>query len=291
MELLTKMGGVALKKRFYFGILLMIVLSILVISKEMNFQKYFVKSNIHDNQKNMWDDLSFIQKNILNTEYSHEKRVEFTLQYINKLLVVLENQASFKLSDNSLEEKLNFSVNSISKEIANAKIRIIVYNGVPGVFGTSEGKWTIIQWRDKGEIHSQILSFNNAEIVVDFIVKENDTLDIMLGGYLDLYSPLPIFLSSFTLNNTKWEKNVYFSKIESNQSYEVDNNYLIVENYKNNRLEINKKNNGFIILNTDDNTLIFDITLDNGKITIKNYSNRTVLGNCGAEDALKYRGA
>ncbi len=230
------------------------------------------------------DDLSTIigtlneeLKGINDKNLAHDERVGMTIKFIENLTKLLQNKESTKLSDEDLQKALDYSIVSKTKiqNIDGNNVRIVRFDGLPELFGTLERKWTLIQWWNDKEIHSQIIINKGAEVVEDFLVSNTKGLPtVTLAGYLTMYKPFPVFLSTWQLKDNKWSKTNMFSKsIASNDGWEikVSESELVVESKSKDEItvEINQQKNGFVVYSEADQQKKIEFKLDGEEITMK----------------------
>ena len=194
-------------------------------------------------------------KGISNKTLTHDERVEMTTSFVENLTKLLQNKESTKLSDEDLQEALDYNIVSMTKakNIDGISIRIVRFDGSSELFGTLERKWTYIQWWNDEEAHAQIIISKGAEVVEDFLViKNNGESTLTLAGYLTMYKPFPVFLSTWQLKDNKWSKTNLFSKsIIANDVWElkITDNELVVESKSKDEInvEINQQSKEFVV--------------------------------------------
>ena len=214
---------------------------------------------------------------INNKNFTHDERIEMTTRFLENLTKLLETKESTKLGDEDLQEALDYSIVSKTKTkvVGKYNVRIVRFDGLPDLFGTLERKWTFIQWWNDKEIHSQILINRGAEVVDDFVVTNIKSLPtIILTGYLTMYKPFPVFLSTWQLNDNKWGKiNVFSKNITKNNicRLSVADNRLSIKNIGNEEItvEVNQKENGFLVYSEQNHKEKIELKLENEQIMFK----------------------
>ncbi len=245
-------------------IILVVIIILLGVACSSDVQiESFNQNNQNGSVQINYGQLNDLNDKTLNDVYSHDERVEMTLDYIESLLDLLKDEITLQLSDAELVEKLDNAIVSNSKMFSGGLIRIVRYDGSAELFGTLERRWLIAQWRDKDGACVQLLADKDAQIVREIIILESDgVVKLFLGGYLTTYKPYPVFVSSWRLEDGKWIKSDDFSSVGYNkEGFSVYDNILIYENVKKQEITIdeNLTGDGFVFSSTRLNKNIFEI--------------------------------
>jgi hypothetical protein len=253
------------------------------ISSTTEVQSPKPESTTNDGNK---DDLNTIiatlndnLKSINNKTITHDERVQFTTRLIENLTKLLKNRESSKLSDEELQKALDYNivVNSKAQSFdgTNFNVRIVRYDGLPELFGTLERKWSLIQWWDDTRINVQTIIDKGTVVTDDFLIwKVKGAPTVVLTGYLTLYKPYPVFLSTLQLMDNKWEKtNLFSNNIVSNDvwNFTLSDNMVKVESKKKDEItvEMNQQKDGFVVYSEVDQKKKFEFKLEGNQITVK----------------------
>lgn len=202
--------------------------------------------------------------NSKNQDLKNEIRQSNLDQFISGLVALLNMQDSIKIKDSELSNKFDEVVFASTKAVVHEggkfNIKVVNFQAPLGLKGKLEDKYTVIQWwNDEQHVHAQLVVNEDSEIVRDFVIRTyNDKIELLLGGYLSLYSPTPVFVSSWELDNQKWteKKHSFTNTISSNDFWDLSivDNTLIVENqqYIGMNIEISEHTNGFVITSDKD---------------------------------------
>ncbi|MDD2402623.1 MAG: hypothetical protein PHI90_08220 [Clostridia bacterium] len=221
--------------------------------------------------------LNCILKDINNKNFTHAERVGMTTIFLENLTKLLQNKESIKLSDEDMQNALDYSIVSKTKaqSIDENNVRIIRFDGLPELYGTLERKWIYIQWWNDNEVFAQIIINKGAEVVDDFLIsKINSVQTVTLAGYLTMYKPFPVFLSIWQLRDNKWSKACLYSDgIVTNDNWKlmIKENKLTVESKNNNEItvKINQQKQEFVVYSEADKKNKIEFNLKSGKITFK----------------------
>ncbi len=215
--------------------------------------------------------LNNMQNDIIDSNNTHDKRVEMSLEYIEILMKFLEAKESTLLNNDELEEALNNNIVVKTKQKDDRTIRIIRYDGLSELFGTLERKWTIIQWWDEQGLFVQILNVQGAENVEDIVIVDKDNDTIMLsGGYLTSHKPFPLFLSLWKLIDNQWiPTNNFDISIERDTGIQLFGNMLIIDNNIEQFIETNQQENGFVISSKNDTNEHFEFIIKDDKVFLQ----------------------
>jgi hypothetical protein len=201
--------------------------------------------------------------NSKNRDLKEEIRQSNLDQFTSGLVALMNMQESIKIKDSEFSNKFDEAVFSSTKAVVledkKFNIRVVNFQAPLGLKGTLENKYTIIQWwNDEQHVCAQLVVNEGAEMVRDFVIRTyKDKIELLLGGYLSLYSPKPVFVSVWELDNQKWtEKHSFTNTIGSTDFWNLSiyDNTLIVENqqYIEMRIEISEDTNGFVITSDKD---------------------------------------
>lgn len=164
-------------------------------------------------------------KGINDKSFTHDERVEKTINIIENLKEFFETEESTKLSDEDLQRVLDYKIVAKTNvnNINGTSVRIIRFDGLPELFGTLERKWTYIQWWNDREVYSQIIINKGAEVTDDFLFLEvKGAPTVILAGYQTIYNPYPIFLASWHLKDSEWKKvNLFSNDVVSNENWDI----------------------------------------------------------------------
>jgi hypothetical protein len=222
------------------------------------------QSNSNGSYQRELEQLKIKLSNSKNQDLKNEIRQSNLDQFTSGLVALLNMQDSIKIKDSELSNKFDETVFASTKAVVleggKFNIRVVNFQAPLGLKGTLEGKYTVIQWwNDEQHVHAQLVVNEDSEIVRDFVIRTyNDKIELLLGGYLSLYSPKPVFVSSWELDNQKWteKKHSFTSAISSNDFWDlsIEDNTLIVENqqYIEMNIEISEHTNGFVITSDKD---------------------------------------
>ncbi|AIQ18034.1 hypothetical protein H70357_16130 [Paenibacillus sp. FSL H7-0357] len=167
--------------------------------------------------------------NSKNEELENEIRENNLDQFTSGLVALLNMQDSIQIKDSELSNKFDEVVFSSTKEIV-----------------LEDGKFNI-----------RVVNFQAPLGLKGY----NDKIELLLGGYLSLYSPKPVFVSSWELDNQKWteKKHSFTNTIDSNDFWDlsIEDNTLIIENqqYIEMNIEISEDTNGFVITSDKDTSV------------------------------------
>lgn len=223
------------------------------------------------NQNVTNDFLNELQEDIIGGDYTHDERINMSLEYIENLMNFLEIEANSKSSNDELEEILNYNIVSKTKVFNGNKYRIIRYDGLPELFGTLERKWTVIQWWSEEETYVQMLHAQSADNIDDIIIVDEDNEIIMLaGGYLTSYRPFPIFLSTWKLVENQWVAvNLFDNDISLGEEFTLFENKIILNSNTQQKIKLNHEGDEFLISEEDSGKNQYQFIIREGEVILK----------------------
>jgi len=223
------------------------------------------------NENVTYDVLNELQESIIDSDFSHDERVDMSMKYVDYLTTFLEIEANSQLSNDELEDILNYNVVSKTITLNGNQYRVVRYDGLPELFGTLERKWTIIQWSSEDETHIQMLLSKTADTIADIvIVNENEEIIMVAGGYLTSYNPFPIFLSTWKLVENQWVSiDLFDSDITSGEEFEFFENKITLHSNTQEKIQVNSEGKGFTIINEDSGKIQYKIIIEEGEVVIE----------------------
>ncbi|MCP3795036.1 hypothetical protein [Paenibacillus sp. CH40] len=249
-------------------ILLFLLLLLLCITLDgcANFQSESDRGSSHINDINSsgsfqieLEQLKSKLSNIKSEDLKSDIRQSNLEQFTSGLVALMNMQDSTKIKGDELSDILDETVVSSTKVVVlkdnKLNVRVINFQAPIDLKGTLENNFTIIQWwNDEGHVRAQLVLNEDAQKVTDFVVSTyKGKVELLLGGYLSLYSPKPVFVSSWELDNQKWsEKNHSFTNIINSTDFwdlSIEDNTLTVENQQHIEMNIGISENmdGFLI--------------------------------------------
>lgn len=193
-------------------------------------------------------------------------------QFTAGLVALMNTQDSIKIKDaelsNIFDEAVDSSTKAVVLEDNKYSIRVVNFQAPLDLKGTLENKFTIIQWwNDEGDVRAQLVLSEDSEKVTDFVIcTYRDKIELLLGGYLSLYSPRPVSISTWELDNQKWteKKQRLTNTIRSTDFWDlsIEDNTLTVENqpHMEMNIEILENTNGFLITSDNDASVIIQFS-------------------------------
>lgn len=204
---------------------------------------------------------------IHNDGLQDHERLDALEQLKKELEIFCENNTSTTLTDAEVSEILDeyARVTSISmpSNEHTYHLRMIQYQGPTDLLGTLENKFTLLQWWDESQfINAQWIIDGEAEQVTNYMIRsEDDSIELMLGGYVSLYSPKPVFVSLWELKGNQWMEGELQTDqaIGNSELWQIsqDENMLLIESQQQEELEIdhNEGTNVFFITREDGSQL------------------------------------
>ncbi|WP_348623820.1 DUF4163 domain-containing protein [Paenibacillus peoriae] len=187
-----------------------------------------------------------------------DKLEEFT----QELNLLLNEPKSVEMKDGELVEKFDNNLTILTKSFplksGQLNVRVVNYRAPKTVTGTIGDKYTFIQWwSTKQLVHAQMIEDGGPELTTDFVVRDSDKgIQLLLGGYVSIYHPDPVFVALWELSGEKWtQKSIDVGKMKLPDSWELnkDVDELILENRQHDSMsiEVLDHGDGFLI-NSDD---------------------------------------
>ncbi|MCY9529469.1 hypothetical protein M5X04_09000 [Paenibacillus alvei] len=206
--------------------------------------------------------------NSKNEDLNEDIRQSNLDQFTTGLVALMNTKDSIEMTDDEISNLFDEAVYSSTKIVVlkenKFNIRVVNFQAPLYLKGTLEDKFTIIQWwDDKGLVRAQLILNEDAGKVTDFVLHTyGDEIELLLGGYLSLYSPQPAFVSLWQLDNQKWiEKTQGFdNKVIPTDFWDlnIEGNILAVENqpHMEMNVEMLENKNGFLITSDNDAGII-----------------------------------
>ncbi|WP_025716666.1 hypothetical protein [Paenibacillus sp. 1-18] len=202
--------------------------------------------------------LRIINNENIDSEVRQKKIDEFT----QGLHLLLNKPESVEMKDGELVEKFDNNLTILTKSFqlksGRLNVRVVNYRAPTTVTGTIGDKYTFIQWwSTKQLVHAQMIEDGGPELATDFIVRNSDHgTRLLLGGYVSIYHPNPVFVTLWELSGQKWtEKKIAIDKMKLPDSWELnkDVDEFILENRQHDSMsiEVLDHGDGFLI-NSDD---------------------------------------
>ncbi|WP_268625042.1 hypothetical protein [Paenibacillus alvei] len=206
--------------------------------------------------------------NSKNEDLNEDIRQSNLDQFTAGLVAVMSTKESTEMTDGEISNLFDEAVYSSTKMVVlkenKFNIRVVNFQAPLNLKGTLEDKFTIIQWwNDEGYVRAQLILNEDAGKVTDFVIHTyGDKIELLLGGYLSLYSPQPAFVSLWELDNQKWieKKQVFDNKVINTNFWDlnIEGNILTVENqpHMEMNVEMLENKNGFLITSDNDAGII-----------------------------------
>ena len=244
--------------------IILIVLSLFIIVG--NLEIVFAANSSIDSE---------LKKLIMDTEnkkLNSELRREKTEILMKKLEKYLQTKDSSLKSDEELIKLMKNKIDILSRNISDeSKVRVINYQGEFGIFGTIEGKWTIVQRYSKEKSEAKMIFENSCETVTGIISEYFENKEyFIIYGYSGIYRPMPVFLSSFIIENGKYQSYDILgkNKIAGNLKIEKTDNFILVNGENEDGLNIEEMENKNLIIITDGDKE-YKFMMNNGKMILK----------------------
>lgn len=196
--------------------------------------------------------LRIINNENIDSEVRQKKIDEFT----QGLHLLLNEPESVEMEDGELVEKFDNNLIILTKSFqlksGQLNVRVMNYRAPKTVTGTIGDKYTFIQWwSTKQLVHAQMIEDGGPELATDFIVRNSDQgIQLLLGGYVSIYHPDPVFVTLWGLSGQKWtEKKIAIDKMKLPDSWELnkDVDEFILENRQHDSMSIEDHRDGFLI--------------------------------------------
>ncbi|MGM1021098.1 MAG: DUF4163 domain-containing protein [Bacillota bacterium] len=203
--------------------------------------------------------LRIINNENIDSEVRQKKIDEFT-QGLNLLL---NEPESVEMKDGELVEKFDNNLTILTKSFqlksGQLNVRVMNYRAPKTVTGTIGDKYTFIQWwSTKQLVHAQMIEDGGPELATDFIVRNSDQgIQLLLGGYVSIYHPDPLFVTLWELSGQKWmQKKIAIDKMKLPDSWELnkDVDEFILENRQHDSMSIGVLDHGDGFLISKDNS-------------------------------------
>lgn len=174
-------------------------------------------------------------------------------------------------SNVELEKIMRNKIVIINRKMSDGTyIRIFNYKEEFGIFGTLEGKWTIIQVYNEKVVFAKIIFENSCETATGIISEcLNSKSYFIIYGYSSIYRPMPVFLSSFKIENGKYSNCDILEKIKIDSTLTIENsdNYILITGKDEDGLDIeNIENSDFLALKDGEKNYKF--LIKGGKIVL-----------------------
>ncbi|WP_068497562.1 DUF4163 domain-containing protein [Paenibacillus kribbensis] len=191
---------------------------------------------------------------------ARQKKIE---EFTQELNLLLNEPESVEMNDGELVERFDNELTILTKSFqiksGQLNVRVVNYRAPTTVTGTIGGKYTFIQWWSTKElVHAQMLEDDGPELATDFIVRDSDQgIQLLLGGYVSIYHPDPVFIDLWELSEQKWkQKSIDVGKMKLPDLWELNkdmNEPIIFENRQRGSMsiEVLDHGDGFLI-NSDD---------------------------------------
>ncbi|WP_197031696.1 hypothetical protein [Paenibacillus massiliensis] len=193
-----------------------------------------------------------------------QERLDALEQLKKELEIFCKNNTSTTLTDAEVSEILDEYARVTSTSMPSNEhtyhLRMIQYQGPTDLLGTLENKFTLLQWWDESQfINAQWIIDGEAEQVTNYMIRsEDDSIELMLGGYVSLYSPKPVFVSLWELKGNQWMEGELRTDqaLGNSELWQIsqDENMLLIESQQQEELEIDH----------NEGTNVFFITRENG---------------------------
>jgi hypothetical protein len=188
-----------------------------------------------------------------------QKKIEKFTQELNLLL---NEPESVEMKSGELVEKFDNDLTILTKTFrlksGQLNVRVVNYRAPTTVTGTIGGKYTFIQWwSTKQLVHAQMLNDDGPELATAFMVGDSDQgIQLLLGGYVSIYHPDPVFVSLWELSGQKWtQKKIVTDKVTLPDSWSLnkDVDEFILENRQHDSMSIKVLDHGDgFLINSDD---------------------------------------
>ncbi|MFK4341096.1 hypothetical protein ABH894_001422 [Paenibacillus sp. RC62] len=150
--------------------------------------------------------LHIISNENMDSDVRESKLQDFT----QDLNLLLNEPESVEMKDGEFAEQFDNKLTVITKtfQLKNQRlnVRVVNYRAPNTLTGTIGGKYTFVQWWSaKQLVHAQMLNDDGPELTTDFVVRDSDHgIRLMLGGYVSIYHPAPVFVALWELSGQKW---------------------------------------------------------------------------------------
>ncbi len=201
------------------------------------------------------------QLKIINDSRNNQDTRSETIERFSSLLINwLQNDDSLVWNKDKSDPLLSANLTLTTPVMINnneQNIRIISYHAPVEINGELESEYVYIQWKDEhGQLHAQLLIDGGAERVREGIVQSSGSgTTLLLGGYVSLYSPEPVFAAVWQLDFGAWTKQALHVLLPTTSEWTVErtDNEAIIYNpkYSTNQLLIEQHNHSLIITADD----------------------------------------
>lgn len=161
--------------------------------------------------------LRIINNENMDSDVRQKKIAEFT----QELNLLLNEPESVEMRDGELVENFDNNLTILTKSFqlksGQLNVRVVNYRAPNTVTGTIGGKYTFIQWwSTKQLVHAQMIEDGGPELTTDFVVRDSDQgIQLLLGGYVSIYHPYPVFVALWELSGQKWtQKRIAINKMK-----------------------------------------------------------------------------
>ncbi|EHS55121.1 hypothetical protein WG8_4921 [Paenibacillus sp. Aloe-11] len=214
---------------------------------------------------------------------ARQKKIEEFTRDINFLL---NEPESIEMKDVEFAEKFDNKLTVITKsfQLKNQRlnVRVVNYRAPTTVTGTIGGKYTFIQWWSTKElVHVQMLEDDGPKLTTDFVIRDSDQgIQLLLGGYVSIYHPDPVFVDLWELSGQKWiQKSIDVGKMKLPDAWELnkDVDEFILENRQHDSMSIGvlEHGDGFLINNDDSEQNIIIEFSKSGEVHIDSAHNNS----------------